>query len=130
MKSTSASDERRRLTAAGAWVVCPDLRSTGETHFNEQGGYNGFRDFDVGVAALKLGETLAGYWVRDCLVAMAAAQQAAGGRLKVTIQGEGEMGLVALLVAAPQGRRRRRGGPRLAGVVLLGGRLRPSLRLL
>ena len=96
MKSTSASDERRRLTAAGAWVVCPDLRSTGETRFNEQGGYIGFRDFDVGVAALKLGETLAGYWVRDCLVAMAAAQQAAGGRLKVTIRGEGEMGLVAL----------------------------------
>ena len=54
----------------------------------------------MGVAALKLGETLAGYWVRDCLVAMAAAQQAAGGRLKVTIRGEGEMGLVALLVAA------------------------------
>ena len=99
-KSTSASDERRRLTAAGAWVACPDLRSTGETHFNEQGGYNGFRDFDVGVAALKLGETLAGYWVRDCLVAMAVAQQAAGGHLQVTIHGEGEMGLVALLVAA------------------------------
>ena len=100
MKSTSASEERRHLAAAGAWVVCPDLRSTGETHFNEQGGCNGFRDYDVGIAALKLGETLAGYWVRDCLVTMAAAQQAAGGHLKVAIHGEGEMGLVALLAAA------------------------------
>ena len=101
-KSTSASEERRHLTAAGAWVVCPDLRSTGETHFNEQGGYNGFRDYDVGIAALKLGETLAGYWVRDCLVAIAAARQATDGRLKVAIHGEGEMGLIALLVAAHQ----------------------------
>ena len=99
MKATSASAERKRLTAEGAWVLCPDLRSMGETQWNEQGGYMGFRDLDVGIAALKLGETLAGYWVRDCLTAIAVAQKAAGGGLKVTIRGEGEMGLIALLAA-------------------------------
>ncbi len=99
MKATSASAERKRRTAEGAWVLCPDLRSMGETHWNEQGGYLGFRDLDVGIAALKLGETLAGYWVRDCLTAIAAAQKAAGSGLKVTIRGADEMGLIALLAA-------------------------------
>jgi len=99
MKATSASAERKRRTAAGAWVLCPDLRSMGETHFNEQGAYLGFRDLDVGIASLKLGETLAGYWLRDCLTAIAVAQKAAGGGLKVTIRGEDETGLIALLAA-------------------------------
>ena len=100
MQATSSSVERQRLTAAGAWVLCPDVRGTGETRFNDQGGYMGVRDLDMGVAALKLGETLAGYWVRDCLTALNVARKVAGSDLKVTIRGEREMGIIALLAAA------------------------------
>jgi hypothetical protein len=51
------------------------------------------------MSALKLGETLAGYWVRDCLAAIALARTVAGVDCRVTICGKDEMGLVALLAA-------------------------------
>ena len=97
---TAESEERRNLTRAGAWTLCVDLRGMGESrHDREQGGYLGLRDYDVSVSALKLGETLAGYWVKDLLVAITSAKAVIGQDVQVTVKGEHEMGLVALLAA-------------------------------
>jgi hypothetical protein len=52
MTHTTSGDERRRLTAAGAWVLCADLRGMGETRcVHESGAYLGFRDMDLAMAA-------------------------------------------------------------------------------
>jgi hypothetical protein len=100
MASTGASPRRRQAQAEGSWVLCLDPRGTGETRFRgESGGYMGFRDMDLCSSALKLGDTAAGYWVEDLLVAIAAARRAVREPVEVTVSGRLEMGLVAILAA-------------------------------
>jgi hypothetical protein len=72
----------------------------GETHYPQESGYYlGFRDYDIAVAALKFGDTLAGYWTKDLLAAIKAAQKVVGPQSKVTVRGDRETGLVALFAA-------------------------------
>ncbi|MCC6443730.1 MAG: prolyl oligopeptidase family serine peptidase [Armatimonadetes bacterium] len=100
MAIPASSNERRQLTGQGAWALCADLRGMGETRYDqESGGYLGFRDLDIGMAALKLGDTLAGYWVKDLLAVIAAARKKIGRKVEVTAIGEMETGLVAVLAA-------------------------------
>jgi acetyl esterase/lipase len=102
MAVTSGSETRRSLSRAGAWVLCVDLRGMGETRYDgESGAYLGFRDLDMALGALKLGNTLAGHWVKDLLAAIAAVQAMIGATppLRVIVRGEREAGLVAILAA-------------------------------
>jgi hypothetical protein len=100
MATATASARRAALLGEGAWVLCLDLRGMGETRYNgESGGYMGFRDLDMAMGALKLGETLAGYWVRDLLAGIAAARQVIGQPVRVAVEGERETGFVAMLAA-------------------------------
>lgn len=98
--ATADTARRQQLTRAGAWVLCVDLRGMGETRFSgESGAYLGFRDVDTCMGALKLGHTLAGYWVKDLLAAIQAAVILVGGKPRVEVHGELETGLVAILAA-------------------------------
>ena len=100
MGKTTSSDRRKEETRNGSWVLCVDLRGMGETRSaHESSRYAGFRDMDISIAALKLGDTVAGYWTRDLLAAIQAARQVAGDRLKVTVHGDLETGLIAILAA-------------------------------
>lgn len=100
MTHTAASPERTNITKSGEWALCVDLRGMGETHYDqESGGYMGFRDYDIALSALKLGETLAGYWTRDLLTAIAAARKKIGSPLHITVRGDREAGLIAVLAA-------------------------------
>ncbi len=100
MTATACCEERARLTRAGAWVLCVDLRGMGETRYaGESGGYLGFHDYDIACQALKLGETLAGYWTTDLIAAIAAAKVECG-KLRVIVHAERETGLIALLAAS------------------------------
>ena len=100
MAATSDSPERKKLSQNGDWALCLDVRGIGETKSAvEQGYYLGYRDYDIAVAALKLGETLAGYWSKDLLAAIGAAQKHSGPTARVVVRGEKEMGLVAILAA-------------------------------
>ena len=84
-----STDERMQLTASGAWVMTVDLRGTGETRYaGESGGYLGFHDYDIGCMAIKLGNTLAGYWVKDLLAAIRAARQLTGNKWKVAVHAQ------------------------------------------
>jgi dienelactone hydrolase len=101
MLRPASSEERRRLTAEGARVLCVGLRGTGETRSpHEAGGYLGFRDLDLATSALTLGDTLAGYWVKDLLAAIRIAKQRIDTKSTVTVRATREMALVAILAAA------------------------------
>ncbi|MEO7298778.1 MAG: alpha/beta hydrolase family protein, partial [Verrucomicrobiota bacterium] len=100
MAATSDSPERKKLSQDGDWALCLDVRGIGETRSAvEQSSYLGWRDYDIAVAALKLGETLAGYWSKDLLTTIGAAQKYSGNTARVVVRGEKEMGLVAILAA-------------------------------
>ncbi|HLV81969.1 MAG TPA: dienelactone hydrolase family protein [Chthonomonadaceae bacterium] len=100
MNATAASGAWRPLVRAGDWVACTDLRGMGETQYSgESGFYLGFRDYDIAYQALKLGETLAGYRVRDLLAVIHAAQSIAGKEKPVVVRADREEGLVAILAA-------------------------------
>ena len=100
MQAVATSDLRKKLTSDGAWVMCLDPRGVGQvSSVMSVGAYIGIRDVDLGNAALKLGDTLAGYWVKDLLAAVDAARKNIGGKVHVTVRGEREMGFVAMLAA-------------------------------
>lgn len=100
MARTAESPERKERIARGEWVLCVDLRGMGETRYpRESGGYLGIHDYDLCVAALKLGGTQAGLWTKDLLAAIEAARAAIPQKVKVVVSGERETGLVAILAA-------------------------------
>jgi len=83
-------------------IVCPDLRSTGETHFNEQDGTTDFEITTWEIAALKLGETLAGYRFAICLGDHGRGPAtAAGGRAEVNDPRRGEKWIGLPLLVGP-----------------------------
>ncbi len=98
VKTTAGSQDRKELTDRGSWVVCADLRGMGSSYAT-QAAYVGLRDQPLCVGALKLGETVAGWWTIDLLAVVQAARQIAGSRVKVTVRGYRETGLVAILAA-------------------------------
>ena len=100
MGKTTSSGARTELTRKGSWVLCVDLRGMGETRsIHESSGYMGFRDMDTSVTAIKLGDTLAGYWTSDLRAAIQSARKAIGTKVRVIVRGELETGLVAILAA-------------------------------
>ena len=99
VRSTAGSAERKRLAATGSWVVCADLRGMGST-FSTQGAYVGLHDQPLCVGAIKLGETVAGWWTIDLLAVVKAARQIAGQPVKVIVRGRRETALVAILAAS------------------------------
>jgi hypothetical protein len=101
MSATVDSDARKSASDRGDWSLCVDLRGTGETRNRQEEGMggSGMRDYDVAISALKLGETLAGYQVKDLLAAIAAAVPIASPITKVVVHADREMGLVAILAA-------------------------------
>ena len=68
--------------------------------YSRQGDYTGLRDQPLCVGALKLGETVAGWWTTDLLAVVDAALQIIGSPMKVTVRGTRETGLVAILAAS------------------------------
>jgi dienelactone hydrolase len=100
MSHTAASPKQKTLSAQGAWVLCVDLRGMGETAYGQESGmYLGFRDYDLCAAALKLGNTQAGFWTKDLLAAVDAARGLIPGNVKVIVHGDHELGLIAILAA-------------------------------
>jgi hypothetical protein len=96
--AAASSADRERLTDGGAWVVCADLRGMGSTYAT-QAAYVGVRDQPLSVGAIKLGETVAGWWALDVLAVVEAARKIVGGRVRVIVKGKRETGLVAILAA-------------------------------
>jgi len=104
MAQTAAGREQKELSARGAWVLCVDLRGMGETAYGQESGrYLGVRDYDLCVAALKLGHTQAGFWTKDLLAAVDAACGLVG-RVKIVVRGDRELGLIAILAAIQSSR--------------------------
>ena len=96
--ATATSMERSKLTDQGAWVICADLRGMG-SQAAVGDTYIGLGDRRLCMGALKLGETVAGWWMNDLLSIVGVAPRIAGTAVDVTVRGERETGLVAILAA-------------------------------
>ena len=81
VRATAASKIRSELTEGGSWVVCADLRGMDSTYAT-QAAYVGIRDQPLCVGAMKLGETVAGWWTDDLLAVVGAARTIAGAKVE------------------------------------------------
>ncbi|MFH0797267.1 MAG: alpha/beta hydrolase family protein [Candidatus Omnitrophota bacterium] len=97
--ATANSVERMQLTNKGYWVVCADLRGMGSWSAIHE-SYVGLRERALCMGALKLGETVAGWWMNDLLAVVSIASKITGTAVDVTVRGERETGLVAILAAS------------------------------
>jgi pimeloyl-ACP methyl ester carboxylesterase len=96
-----ASGLPEKLARSGKWVAIFEPRGVGETTcIRAVGAYTGVNDIDMGIAALKVGQTLAGQWTKDTLAAIEAINLTAGRKLRITVRGERQCGFVALLAGA------------------------------
>ncbi len=96
-----ASGLPEKLARNGKWVAIFEPRGVGETTcIRAVGAYTGVNDIDMGIAALKVGQTLAGQWTKDTLAAIEAINLTAGRKLRITVRGERQCGFVALLAGA------------------------------
>jgi pimeloyl-ACP methyl ester carboxylesterase len=96
--ATAGSADRKRLLDQGSWVVCADLRGMGSM-YSRLAAYVGVRDQCLCVGALKLGETVAGWWTGDLLAVVEAARSVVAGPVSVTVKAKRETGLIAILAA-------------------------------
>jgi len=96
-----ASGLPEKLARSGKWVAIFEPRGVGETTcVRAVGAYTGVNDIDMGISALKVGQTLAGQWTKDTLAAVEAINRTAGRKLRITVRGERQCGFVALLAGA------------------------------
>ena len=100
MTATATSPDRKRLTDDGAWVVCADLRGMGST-YTTPGGLRGSPGSTPVRGSSQVGRD-GGRLVDDRPHRCRGGRvlQIVGSPVKVTVRGDRETGLVAILAAS------------------------------